>query len=132
METDFWLWPSPEHISLYNKDLSVLVSGDMLLPKISTNVSVWPNDPNGNPLELFLKSITKFNELPDDTLVLPSHGFPFKGIKNRVEQLKNHHQERLDDVMNYDKSSFRAYDLLKVLFHRELDNHQLFLLWEKQ
>ena len=117
---------SPEHISLYDKDLNVLISGDMLLPKISTNVSVWPNDPNGNPLELFLKSITKFNELPDDTLVLPSHGFPFKGIKNRVEQLKNHHQERLDDVMSYDKSSFRAYDLLKVLFHRELDNHQLF------
>jgi glyoxylase-like metal-dependent hydrolase (beta-lactamase superfamily II) len=62
---------APEHAALYCESLGVLISGDMLLPKISTNVSVWPTEPKGDPLKLFLRSIDRFAELPADTLVLP-------------------------------------------------------------
>ena len=71
---------SPEHASLYSAERGVLISGDMLLPRISTNVSVTAVDPDGDPLRRFLDSLAAFTELPADTLVLPSHGLPFRGI----------------------------------------------------
>ena len=52
------VWPLTEHISLYDKDLNVLISGDMLLPKISTNVRCGPM-PKRKPSKLFLKSANK-------------------------------------------------------------------------
>src|SRR3970282_2891082 len=55
---------APEHLSLYCKDLNVVIAGDMLLSTISTNVSVWSIDPEGAPLRLFLESVARYRELP--------------------------------------------------------------------
>jgi Zn-dependent hydrolases, including glyoxylases len=55
---------SPEHASLYCKELGVCISGDMLLPRISTNVSVWPVEPEGDPLRRFLDSLTASPSFP--------------------------------------------------------------------
>jgi glyoxylase-like metal-dependent hydrolase (beta-lactamase superfamily II) len=117
---------APEHSALYCASLGVLISGDMLLPKISTNVSVWPFEPLGDPLKLFLRSIDRFRDLPADTLVLPSHGLPFRGAHLRVDMLHRHHDERLADIRHACASPSTAADLLPVLFRRELDTHQLF------
>ncbi len=117
---------APEHAALYCETLGVLISGDMLLPKISTNVSVWPFEPLADPLKLFLHSIDRFAELPADTLVLPSHGLPFRGAHVRVSMLHQHHQDRLADVRAACKTPACAADLLPILFKRELDTHQLF------
>ncbi|NIO40141.1 MAG: MBL fold metallo-hydrolase [Burkholderiales bacterium] len=117
---------APEHAALYCESLGVLISGDMLLPKISTNVSVWPFEPLGDPLKLFLRSIDRFTELPPDTLVLPSHGLPFRGAHPRIEMLHQHHADRLSDVRAMCQSPACAADLLPVLFNRKLDTHQLF------
>jgi len=117
---------APEHSALYCPSLGVLISGDMLLPKISTNVSVWPFEPLGDPLKLFLRSIERFRELPEDTLILPSHGLPFRGAHLRVDMLHQHHAERLADVRHACNNPSTAADLLPVLFKRELDTHQLF------
>ncbi len=89
---------SPEHASLYSAERGVLISGDMLLPKISTNVSVCPVEPDGDPLARFLDSLSAFEALPPDTLVLPSHGLPFRGIPLRVAQLRAHHAARLGEI----------------------------------
>src|SRR5688500_7601138 len=62
---------APEHLSLYAKNLNTLIAGDMLLSTISTNVSVWSIDPEGDPLRLFLVSIARYRDLPKDVLVLP-------------------------------------------------------------
>jgi glyoxylase-like metal-dependent hydrolase (beta-lactamase superfamily II) len=75
---------APEHIALYCEALGVLISGDMMLPRISTNVSVYDVEPESNPLQLFLDSIDRFADLPADTLVLPSHGKPFTGLHERI------------------------------------------------
>jgi glyoxylase-like metal-dependent hydrolase (beta-lactamase superfamily II) len=117
---------APEHSALYCASLGVLISGDMLLPKISTNVSVWPFEPLGDPLKLFLRSIDRFLELPEDTLVLPSHGLPFTGAHLRVKMLHEHHEDRLADVRSACTSPSSAAELLPVLFRRKLDTHQLF------
>jgi len=119
---------SPEHASLYDASRDVLISGDMLLPRISTNVSVWPAEPEGDPLKRFLDSLTRFESLPPHTLVLPSHGLPFHGIAVRVAELRSHHAARLAELEQTvrERGTCRAADLLPVLFRRELDLQQRF------
>jgi glyoxylase-like metal-dependent hydrolase (beta-lactamase superfamily II) len=120
---------SPEHASLFSAGRGTLVSGDMLLPRITTNVSVWAPEPSGDPLGRFLDSIAAFETLPPDTLVLPSHGLPFRGITVRVAQLRAHHRARLDELaaaIDAAAAPLTAADLVPVLFRRELDLQQRF------
>ncbi|NMG55573.1 MBL fold metallo-hydrolase [Aromatoleum aromaticum] len=116
---------APEHASLYCAQLGVLISGDMLLPRISTNVSVYAATPNDDPLGWFLDSLNRFKDLPDDTLVLPSHGQPFRGIRTRIAQLETHHRERCDELLGAIGMPASAADVLSTLFPRELDTHQV-------
>ncbi|ATE61372.1 MBL fold metallo-hydrolase [Thauera sinica] len=115
---------APEHASLYCEALGILISGDMLLPRISTNISVYAATPYDDPLGRFLDSIGEFCELPDDTLVLPSHGKPFKGIRARVDQLVEHHRDRCAALLSECGAPRCAGELLGTLFPRELDTHQ--------
>ena len=116
---------APEHMALYCEALNVLISGDMVLPRISTNVSVYEMEPEADALTLFLDSIDRFLPLPDDVLVLPSHGKPFVGLHERLRQLREHHRDRLAEVMDAArKKAVSAYDVLPVLFKRPLDLHQ--------
>lgn len=116
---------SPEHASLYCESLGVLISGDMVLPKITTNVSVVPYEPEGNPLGMFLESLKRFVTLPHDTLVLPSHGLVFYGVRERLEDLTHHHEERFDLIADACRTPQSATALLGQLFKRQLDAHQL-------
>jgi glyoxylase-like metal-dependent hydrolase (beta-lactamase superfamily II) len=118
---------APEHLSLYCKALNVLIAGDMLLSTISTNVSVWSVDPEGDPLRLFLQSIARYRELPEDVLVLPSHGKPFRGAHARVRELEAHHARHFEELQEALRGkSLSAAELLGVLFRRPLDAHQTF------
>jgi glyoxylase-like metal-dependent hydrolase (beta-lactamase superfamily II) len=120
---------SPEHAALYSAQAGVLISGDMLLPKITTNVAVWPVEPDGDPLARFLRSLDAFETLPDDTLVLPSHGLPFRGISTRVAQLRAHHEMRLRELataVSDAREPQSAADVIPVLFRRPLDLQQRF------
>ena len=117
---------APEHLSLFCKEINTVIAGDMLLSTISTNVSVWSIDPEGDPLRLFLDSIARYRDLPADVLVLPSHGKPFRGAHQRVEQLEQHHEARLAELVDALHSPKSAAELLPVLFRRPLDAHQTF------
>lgn len=122
-----------EHASLYCEALGILISGDMLLPRISTNVSAFAAIPDADPLGAFLASIDRFLELPEDTLVLPSHGKPFRGIHDRVAQLKAHHEERCAVLRAACAGAPRsATELMGALFERDItDPHQtMFALGE--
>ena len=112
-------------MALHAPDLGVLISGDMVLPTISTNVSVSNIEPEGDPLALYLQSIARLRALPAGTLVLPSHGRPFVGLHERITQLEQHHDERLADALQACRQRPQsAADLLPVLFKRALDLHQ--------
>lgn len=118
---------APEHASLYCGELNVLIAGDMLLPKISTNVAVRPVDPWANPLKMFLDSIRRYRGLPADTLVLPSHGQPFRGAHARIAALEAHHESRLAELLAACAGAPRcAADVLEVLFRRRLETNQIF------
>ena len=116
---------APEHIALYCDESKMLLGGDMMLPRISTNVSVYDNEPESNALQLFLDSIDKFSACAPDTLTLPSHGKPFVGVHERIKQLHDHHRDRLAEVLGACQTqACCAADLLLVMFKRELDLHQ--------
>ena len=116
---------APEHACLFCPEANVLISGDQVLPKITTNVSVWPDQPRGNPLRLYLDSLQRFRPLPGDTLVLPSHGLPFRGLHHRLDYLRQHHDERLAETVGAIVEPRTASELVPVLFRRQLDTHQL-------
>ncbi|MFC5521722.1 MBL fold metallo-hydrolase [Polaromonas jejuensis] len=116
---------APEHIALHCDELRLLISGDMVLPRISTNVSVYDMEPEADALTLFLASIAKFMPLDKDTLVLPSHGKPFRGLHTRIGQLQDHHRDRLEEVMQACTAApCSAADILPIMFRRKLDLHQ--------
>lgn len=117
---------SPEHACLYAPDLKLLIAADQILPKISPNVSVWPQEPDAEPLSLFLEGLDGLRELPEDTLVLPGHNWPFKGLRARIEDLFQHHRERLGETLEACRGGATGLDVLRRLFTRELDDHQLF------
>jgi glyoxylase-like metal-dependent hydrolase (beta-lactamase superfamily II) len=75
---------SPEHAALHCVEDELLISGDMVLPRISTNVSVYDMEPLSNPLQWFLDSLESFKPCSPDTLVLPSHGRPFRKLHVRL------------------------------------------------
>lgn len=116
---------SPEHASLYCAEREILISGDMLLPRISTNISVHAAAPDDDPLAWFLASLQRIKNLPENTLVLPSHGRPFRGLRKRIAQLEQHHRDRCDALLSELGSPRQAGELLRTLFPRELDTHQV-------
>ena len=118
---------SPEHACLYCEEADVLISGDQVLPRISPNVSVWPQEPNGRPLELYLESLSRIgSEIKGNPLVLPSHDWPFYGLHARLDDLTAHHHERLTEMFDSVDSPKTGVEVLRQMFNRPLDEHQTF------
>ncbi|HEX7157353.1 MAG TPA: MBL fold metallo-hydrolase [Burkholderiaceae bacterium] len=115
---------APEHALLACEDERILISGDMVLPRISTNVSVYEVEPDADPLARYLDSIDRLRALPQDMLVLPSHGLPFTGLHRRIEQQHEHHRARLEEVLAACEAPRTAAEIVPVLFRRTLDAHQ--------
>ncbi len=113
---------SPEHACLYCEDEGILIAGDQLLPEISSNVLVTDIEPYGNPLALWLQSLTRLEKLPDETLVLPAHGPVFRNLKVRVHQLQTHHERQLNILREKmaDGQPATAFQLMGCLFQRKL------------
>ncbi|MFQ5534918.1 MAG: MBL fold metallo-hydrolase [Sphingomonadales bacterium] len=112
---------SPEHICLYCPELGLLISGDQILPRISTNISVFPLEPEANPLKEWLASLRGMFELPGDVLVLPSHNEPFYGLHERLNELLEHHDQRLSAVRQAcGEGPKTVKDLYSVLFGRRI------------
>jgi glyoxylase-like metal-dependent hydrolase (beta-lactamase superfamily II) len=119
---------SPEHVCLYNRKLKILISGDQILPVITSNVSVMPTEPFSNPMTGWLESHEKFKSLiPADTLVLPAHNEPFYGVQERLQELIDHHEDRMLILEENCVEPQIAIDLLPLLFKRKLEGSSLFM-----
>jgi glyoxylase-like metal-dependent hydrolase (beta-lactamase superfamily II) len=116
---------APEMLCLYSAERNLLIAADQVLPRISPNVSVWPAEPQADPLSEFIGSLEGLRALPDGCLVLPSHGQPFFGLRRRIDELIAHHEERLERTLEACASPATALDVVPTLFDRELDAHQL-------
>jgi glyoxylase-like metal-dependent hydrolase (beta-lactamase superfamily II) len=116
---------APEMLCLYSAERNVLIAADQVLPRISPIVGIWSGEPEANPLAEFLESLAVLRQLPDDCLVLPSHGRPFRGLHFRIDQLARHHRDRLKDTLAACRQPATAVEIMPHLFNRELDRHQI-------
>jgi glyoxylase-like metal-dependent hydrolase (beta-lactamase superfamily II) len=117
---------APEQACLYCAEAGVLIAGDQILPRITPNIGVWATEPLADPLTDYLTSLERFRPLPEETLVLPSHGYPFTGLHTRLDELQGHHEERLDALAAaLDMKGKTTVEMLPVLFRYTLDTFQI-------
>lgn len=120
---------SPEHACLYCPALKLLISGDQVLPRISSNVSVHPTEPDANPMHDWLESLAKLKrEVPDDVLVLPSHNECFRGLHARLDYLAAAQHRTLDRLRKSLAQPKRAVDVFVALFARDIEESSPALL----
>lgn len=120
---------SPEHACLYCPALKLLISGDQVLPSISSNVSVHPTEPDADPMADWLDSLAKLKrEVPDDVLVLPAHGNCFYGLHARIDALKKGQERTIERLRRALAEPKRAVDILGVLFARAIGEAEVVLL----
>lgn len=105
-----------EHLSFHCPEAGVLIVGDHVLPKISPVIAVYEMAPKSDPLGDYLDSFGRFADIPQDTLVLPSHGIPYRGLHRRMDELKDHHRQRLDATAEFLRAPRTALDLASALF----------------
>ena len=117
---------SPEHLCLYCPALKLFIAGDQVLPRITPNVSVFPTEPEGDPLKHWLRSGARLRErLPGDLLVLPSHEAPFTGLHVRLTQILESHKQDLSALFHFLAEPKRAVDCFPALFKRDIDQDSL-------
>jgi glyoxylase-like metal-dependent hydrolase (beta-lactamase superfamily II) len=113
---------SPEHVCLVDFEADVMIAGDQVLPRITSNVSLNLSEPEGDPLGDWLASIAKLRKLPDSLLVLPSHGDPFTGLHVRLDALDEGHRGRLDALHDHLAQPRVAVDCFSILFGRKIED----------
>ncbi len=136
---------APEQVMLYCRAENLLLCADQVLARISPNISVQAMDPEGDPLGIYLRSLTSLQrDIPQDVLVLPGHGLPFIGLHARIDELRRHHEARCLAIAQACREGPRtAADLVPVVFRRAIDDpHQMgfafsevlahvnYMLWE--
>jgi glyoxylase-like metal-dependent hydrolase (beta-lactamase superfamily II) len=117
-----------DQVMLYCAADKLFLSADQVLSKISPNVSVWAVEPEQNSLGEYLASLASLTTtLPYDVLVLPGHGVPFYGLKTRIKQLADHHEERCRLIAEACREVPQtSKQLVPVVFHKHvLDEHQM-------
>jgi glyoxylase-like metal-dependent hydrolase (beta-lactamase superfamily II) len=119
---------SLEHACLLDADRNLFISGDQVLPTISSNVSVYPTEPGANPLRDWLESLADLKRrLPEDVLVLPAHGKPFRGVHSRLDELTQEHLTALDKLHDLCREPVRAVDVFPALFKGRISQSNLIL-----
>jgi glyoxylase-like metal-dependent hydrolase (beta-lactamase superfamily II) len=118
---------APEQVMLYCAADNVFLAADQVLAKITPNISVWAVNPNGDPLDRYLRSLRDITQcIPADALVLPGHQLPFRGLHARADELAVHHEKRCALIAQTClEAPCSVAELVPVLFTRQLDPHQM-------
>jgi glyoxylase-like metal-dependent hydrolase (beta-lactamase superfamily II) len=112
---------APEHACLWCPELNVMISGDQILPRISSNVSVFPTEPDANPLQDWIDSCTRLRDLlPEDILILPAHNEPFRNAKKRLQDLIDGHEDGMAKLLDLCREPKRAVDVFPALFRARI------------
>lgn len=121
---------TPEHVCLYSPETNILIAGDQILPKISSNISLFPTEPRANPLQDWIDSCHRLQDVvPEDCLVLPAHNDVFLGVRPRLQSLIDGHENALERLTALCDVPRRAVDqdVFSVLFKRKINADNLFM-----
>src|SRR3984957_6861346 len=117
---------SPEHVCLYCPELSILISGAQVLPRIPAKGGVFPAEPDADPLTDWLESLASIRlRVPDDVLVLPAHNEPFYGLHGRIDGVIVGHERSLGRLLDALTDPKSARDVFSVLFRRPISDAML-------
>lgn len=116
---------APAQVTLYSAERGLLLAADQILPRITPVVGIWPSTADPDPLGDFQASLALYEDLPADTLVLPGHERPYRGLGPRITGLRQHHQERLERALSLVRAQVTTAQVMRGLFTRELDSHQI-------
>ena len=118
---------APEHVTLWSDD-GLLLAGDQVLPGISSNIGVYPTEPEADPLKGWLATCRRFHALGADPLVLPGHKLPFRGLTRRLEHLIDNHEHALARIEEEIAAKPRtAIALFHAIFHRPIGHGEFSL-----
>ncbi|KAB7643930.1 MBL fold metallo-hydrolase [Polymorphobacter fuscus] len=109
---------APEHSCLVSDD--VMIAGDQVLPRITSNVSVYPTEPFADPLADWLESIETLRAIDPGILVLPAHNEPFTGLHTRLDQLRADHVDKLAKLLAFCAEPRTAVDSFATLFRKPI------------
>ncbi len=117
LETVWTPGHSPGHVCLYQRESGVLFSGDQVLERITPNVS-W--QPDHDALGSYLGSLRMLEGL-EVRRVLPSHGPPFAGHRERVGETLRHHEERCRQIRGHiAQAEMTAHEVAAKLWTRKM------------
>lgn len=88
---------TPGHLMLWDEAAALVFSGDHVLPRITPNVSLAP-DEDPDPLRSYIGSLER-TAAADGYEVLPAHEYRFRGLRQRADALVAHTRQRLDEVL---------------------------------
>lgn len=112
---------TPGHCVLYLRQQRIMIVGDHLLPKITPHVGIFPGGPT-NPLADFLDSQRKVQRF-DVSTVLPAHGGIYEDHRHRANQIIQHHQYRLQEMLDIvRRRPHTAYDVAAEAFSFDIDS----------
>ena len=112
---------SPEHVCLYcDQDPAqpLLIAGDQLISRISSNVPVNPSEPEANPLKDWLDSLDMLDTLNPETWVMPAHQGVFTGLHLRTQELREHHAHQFDTMVDLlqQQGEMTAAQVMEAIF----------------
>lgn len=120
---------TPEHACLYNTEDGIFIAGDIVLPDITPNISFFPGNAEGHdPLQDYYDTLKNIRQnIPDDVLILPSHGVPFRQLHKRIDAIITHHEQRCARIREICQTPKTAHEVMQALFaHRNLSVSDLF------
>ncbi len=113
---------APEHLTLWSSDGDVVIAGDQIIPGISSNLGVYPTEPEADPVGEWLESCERFSEMATNKhLVLPGHKLPFTGLPERLSQLIDNHHSALERLLEFLEEPRRAAECFVPIFGRNIE-----------
>lgn len=118
---------SPEHACLQCLDEPLFISGDQVLPHITSNVSVYSREPMANPLAHWISSLDRMKEIDGNPLVLPSHGRVFFGLSERVDGIIQSHITKLGRLHEWCMEPRTTVKTFRALYRRKIEGMEFYL-----
>ncbi len=120
---------APDHATFWTDDTDggLVLAGDQIIPGISSNIGVYPSEPEADPLADWLESCRRLHKVvaDHDPLVLPGHKLPFRGAGFRLTQLIENHEHALDRLVTALRERPRtAAECFTPIFKREIGDPQ--------
>jgi glyoxylase-like metal-dependent hydrolase (beta-lactamase superfamily II) len=112
---------APEHATLWSADGTVVLGGDQLLPGISPNLGVYPNEPEADPVGEWLESCRRLSGFATpEQVILPGHRLPYRGLPFRLTQMIENHHGALARLCDHLAEPRTAVDCFGALYGRPI------------